>query len=135
MLGGYWDGRLILLNSESDIPLEIYQHHSETITVIEEDPKENFLITGSKSGECIYWRITPEYKLQIKYTFYDHEEEVLSCFISREMKLFATAAKNGKIFIYNLVSGLLMKSFKHPKNMPINKVLNKFSLFINFLFI
>jgi len=67
---------LLLISTETDNIIEIYNQHVETITVIEDDPKENFLITGSKNGECIYWRITPEYKLQVKYIFYDHDDEV-----------------------------------------------------------
>ena len=74
--GGYWDGRLVLISTENDNIIEVYNQHVEAITVIEEDSKENFLITGSKNGECIYWRITPEYKLQVKYIFYDHDDEV-----------------------------------------------------------
>lgn len=65
-----------LLNTETDTIIEIYHQHIDTITVIEEDQKENFLITGAKNGEVIYWRITPEYKLQVKYMLYDHDDEV-----------------------------------------------------------
>lgn len=77
--GGNLDGSLILVSTENeknDFILDVYNQHIETITALECDSKERFLITGSKNGECIYWKITPEYKLQVKYMFYDHETEV-----------------------------------------------------------
>ncbi len=77
MAGGYWDGRLSLFSTDSDSLLETYFYHSDTITAIASDHKENFLITGSKSGECIVWKISPELtKLTAKFHFYDHNSQV-----------------------------------------------------------
>lgn len=75
--GGQWDGRLIMISTETDNIIDFYIQHIDTVTVIESDRKDNFLITGSKNGEVIYWKITAEYKLIAKYFFNDHCDEVI----------------------------------------------------------
>ena len=45
--GGYWDGRIFLIATEHDQPLETYHHHAEAVTVIVPDKKEELLITGT----------------------------------------------------------------------------------------
>lgn len=45
-VGGIWDGKLKTIQSENGQILEVYSIHSETITIITSDEKENFLITG-----------------------------------------------------------------------------------------
>jgi hypothetical protein len=49
-LGGYWDGKLILMNSENGSVASIYTQHQNTITCLAGDKNENFLISGSKNG-------------------------------------------------------------------------------------
>lgn len=39
------------------------------------------------------------------------------------MKLFATACAGGYIYIYNLYSGQVFRSFQHPNKNPITSVL------------
>mmetsp|Transcript_11172 Transcript_11172/g.9550 ORF Transcript_11172/g.9550 Transcript_11172/m.9550 type:complete len:269 (-) Transcript_11172:505-1311(-) len=121
--GGYWDGRLNLHSTENDSIIDTYYNHTETITCLISDDKENFLISGTKSGECILWEISPELtKLSPKFHFFDHDNRINHIFISKELKLFATASDDGKINIYNYVIGKLMRTIHHPDKLPIKTV-------------
>lgn len=48
ILGGQWDGKLKVINKDNDQIADIYTGHTETITALTIDNKENFLITGFK---------------------------------------------------------------------------------------
>jgi len=68
---------LALYSVEKDSPYDTYYHHSDTITAIAVGNEENFLVTGSKSGECIVWAISPDaVKLSVKYQLFDHKDKV-----------------------------------------------------------
>jgi hypothetical protein len=45
-----WDGVLHVINTESDTVLDIYKHHSDTITAMAIDETCSKLITGTKTG-------------------------------------------------------------------------------------
>jgi len=121
--GGYWDGRLATYSTETDTVGDIYYNHNDSVTTIVIDEKEEYLISGSKSGECIVWRISPEStKLSIKFQFYDHEDMINQIFISSELRMFATAGNDGRVNIYHFVSGQLVRTLYHPLNLPVDMV-------------
>jgi len=119
--GGDFDGclKVFFLDFMEDSPKKYYRHR-EAITALEIDPKERFLITGSKSGECIYWLIYSDYRIQAKYIFYDHEGEIANIHISENMRAFVTAGADQKVFVYNYMNGQTLKSFSHADQHPIN---------------
>lgn len=121
--GGYMNGCLKLFSFEfnEEMPVK-YNYHQDAITVLEIDFKERFLITGCKSGECIYWKINSGHKLKPKYMYYDHEGEILSLHISNDMKAFITGGIDQKIFIYNQINGKILKSLLHPDQHPVNNI-------------
>jgi WD40 repeat protein len=123
VVGGCWDGRLTMYATDTDNVIDVYTHHADTVTSIAADNKENFLITGSKSGECILWKISPEHnKLTVKFHFYDHDDMITSFYISNDLRLFASASLDGKINLYNFIIGQLVRTIHHPVNMPIHSV-------------
>jgi WD40 repeat protein len=124
IVGGYFDGclKVFHVDYEEELPQKYY-YHNETITVMESDEKERFLMTGSKSGECICWHIGSNYYLTKKFAFYDHEGEVLSVHISSEMKVIMTGGIDQKIFVYNYMTGQILKSIMHPDQEPIHNLI------------
>lgn len=138
MAGGYWDGRLNLYSIEKDALFDAYYHHTNTITALAVDNEETLLVTGSKSGECLVWNITPEStKLTVKFQFYDHRAKVIlplclvfnnlkinHIHISEELRLFLTASEDGKINLYHSLLGKIFRTLYHPLNLPISTVRN-----------
>ena len=124
VVGGDYDGSLKVysLDLMEELPGLNYYCHHDPITALEIDIKEKFLITGSKSGECIYWQINYDYKLSPKHTLYDHDGEILTVNISNDMKSFATGGIDQKIFIYNYDNAEIFKSFLHPDQQPIHNL-------------
>ena len=49
-------------------------------------------------------------------------KQVTSIYISNELRLFASASLDGKINLYNLFTGTLIRSLFHPISMPIHNV-------------
>ena len=80
LIGGMWEGILHVLNTETDMLIDTYRHHNDTITALAVDAKGSKLITGNtlklftgtKAGECTLWTINAEFKLIPKLTFTDH---------------------------------------------------------------
>ena len=122
VVGGYLDGCLKVFHLESEEEIKYY-YHNEAITAMEIEEKERFLLTGSKSGECVYWHVGSNYSLTKKFAFYDHDNEIISLHISRDMKAFMTGGADQKIFIYNYMSGKLLRSLVHPDQQPINNLI------------
>lgn len=49
IVGGYWDGKLLLISTDNDSVIDLYNYHQDTITCLALDPKETVLITGKIS--------------------------------------------------------------------------------------
>ena len=62
---------------EKESLIDVYNNHSDTITSIELDPKEKYFITGSRNGECKFWKIQYDIKkFVVLREMHDHEAEV-----------------------------------------------------------
>lgn len=74
IIGGLWDGSIKVIQVDSDQLIDQYFLHTETVTYLTSDIKENFLFTGSKNGEVIVWKIEAHdtMKLSLRYSFHDH---------------------------------------------------------------
>ena len=86
------------------------------------------MITGSKTGEVIIWKnsefdytlLNNDPKVQQASQWvcfkklYDHERQVSSMFMNEEMGLFVTGSYDGTANLYNLQTGKLVRTFKHP---------------------
>jgi len=127
--GGFWDGRIAICPTEgSNEPYSKLQGHSSTVTTIICDEKEAVMITGSKTGEVIIWKNSefdytllnndPKVQQAIQWVcfkkLYDHERQVSSMFMNEEMGLFVTGSYDGTANLYNLQTGKLVRTFKHP---------------------
>ena len=67
---------MLVISTDNDQVLETYNMHTDTITAISSYSEDNLLISGSKSGEVIVWKISKEYKLTVRQTYNDHEKTV-----------------------------------------------------------
>ncbi|KAL4509991.1 hypothetical protein ABPG72_010184 [Tetrahymena utriculariae] len=123
ILGGLWDGIIKLVQIDTNQEVESYQMHNDTVTYMTSDSKENFLITGTKSGEVIVWKINSEMKLSVRYIINDHRDRITQIKISKDLLVFATASEDSTINIYNLISGQFYRTFFHPNNLSIDNVL------------
>lgn len=123
---GYFDGSLKVsfldFKEKEEISSSKYDCN-EIVTALAIDSKDRFVITGTIAGECVYWKNTKNYKLSIKFSFYDHEGEILAIDISYYMRAFITAGNDQKIFIYNNQNGKLLKSLIHPDQEPVNDII------------
>lgn len=67
-LGGIIDGKLLILDVETNSIVDCYHLHEHTISCIKADTKDNFLITGDIKGNVIVWRLVAShnsYKLAV----------------------------------------------------------------------
>jgi hypothetical protein len=46
VFGGYWDGRISVVSTENENVNDSYEAHAETVCVLANDRKENFIISG-----------------------------------------------------------------------------------------
>ena len=46
-VGGFWDGKIGMINVDQDYFIEGYFNHNDTVTVLAADSKETFLISGN----------------------------------------------------------------------------------------
>jgi WD40 repeat protein len=86
------------------------------------DSKDNFIIMGDVKGNVGVWRITSNHRLSLYGTFSDHTKQITSFFISYELLCFATSSEDGRVFLYNLMTGKKIRVFHHPKHLPISHV-------------
>lgn len=123
---GYFDGSLkvsFLDFKEKDEKSSDKYYCNDIVTALAIDSKDRFIMTGTLSGECIYWKNSKDFNLSIKFSFYDHEGEILAITISYYMKAFVTAGNDQKILIYNYQNGKLLKSLIHPDQEPVYGVI------------
>ena len=52
-----------MINSDNSVIINTYTSHTSTITAVVADKKEQFIVTGSKHGHCILWKIMEDHKL------------------------------------------------------------------------
>ena len=48
---------------------------------------------------------------------------ITSTHISSDLRIFATASLDGKIHLYTLSTGKLLRTFFHPKSLPMNQII------------
>eukprot|EP01017_Pseudomicrothorax_dubius_P044208 TRINITY_DN7451_c0_g6_i1.p1 TRINITY_DN7451_c0_g6~~TRINITY_DN7451_c0_g6_i1.p1 ORF type:complete len:232 (+),score=35.69 TRINITY_DN7451_c0_g6_i1:550-1245(+) len=99
-----------------------FEFHTETVTTLISDEKEEFLFTGAKNGEVFIWAIGTDLRLSIKHCFYDHSAQVLALCMNEDLRVLASASEDGTINLYNYFNGILLRSIIHPANSPIHSV-------------
>lgn len=77
---------------------------------------------GDVKGNVGVWRITSNHRLSLYGNFSDHTKQITSIFISYELLCFATSSEDGRVFLYNLMTGKKLRVFHHPKHLPISHV-------------
>ena len=60
-MGGLIDGKLSLIDTETNQVLDSYSMHEHTISCIKADSKDNFLVTGDCSGRVVMWRLLTQH--------------------------------------------------------------------------
>lgn len=90
-LGGLIDGKLLIIDADSNTLLEQHHLHQHTISYIKSDDRNNFLITGDITGRVIIWRITTTNKLVMYNEINDHTQQITNIFISYDLRFFFTA--------------------------------------------
>lgn len=106
-----------MITKDIDCFIENQGAHTDTITAIATDYKENFLITGSYTGDVVVWKISLEqFKLSIRFHYFDHEAPVSTIKTSHDMRLLATASEDHTVNLYNIICGELLRTFYHPNN-------------------
>lgn len=116
------DGKLLIIDTDSN-SIETYIEHSETISTIKSDSKDNFLITGDIEGRVVVWRISNNHKMIFHYSMKDHRKQITSIFICYDLRFLFTSSMDGTVYGYNIITGKKMRVFYHPKLMPINHVI------------
>lgn len=122
--GGYWDGSIQI----TPIPATkcsgtIIQKYSATVTCIEIDKEEKLIFVGTQEGEVSIYTNSADVEWKLNSQLFDHGDVVSSIYISDEMQLFITSSFDGFANMYNLsTKPKLIRSFCHPKKVPINNV-------------
>lgn len=114
--GGLWNGTIIVCNVETG-KIETIPAHSSTVTCISVDDKEKLAISGSKSGDVIFWEIGfDKQEWRKKCHFYHHEDFITSITIKDSLVL--TSSLDASVNLYNMDAKLL-RTFYHPRGNPI----------------
>ncbi|KRX10686.1 WD40-repeat-containing domain [Pseudocohnilembus persalinus] len=120
IIGGYLDGKIIIINIENNQIIGVYPYHSSTVTCLAIDKnKQNLMVSGSKEGDVIVWEIQNGNQLQKKFHFYDHEDAVTCIKIDSQLRIILTGSKDSNINIYNKENGIFYRSIKNPQKTPI----------------
>ncbi|CAD8203801.1 unnamed protein product [Paramecium octaurelia] len=119
LIGGIWDGRLLIYNNGIISEQRFEQEH--TITVMRFDYKMRILATGSKDGTLIIYKVLNNSYIPIS-KHHHHEQSITDIFICNDLKVVITCSSDGWIHMYNQWSGKYLRSYRHPKGLPISKV-------------
>ena len=91
------------------------------------------MVTGSKTGEVIIWKNSefdftllnndPKTQTQSQWVIFkqlnDHDRQVSCLHMNEEMCVFVTGSYDGTCNLYNMHSGKLLRTFKHPTMAPV----------------
>ncbi|CAD8202317.1 unnamed protein product [Paramecium pentaurelia] len=119
LVGGIWDGRLLIYNNGIISEQRFEQEH--TITVMRFDYKMRILATGSKDGTLIIYKVFNNQYIPIT-KHHHHDQSITDIFICNDLKVVLTCSSDSWIHMYNQWSGKYLRSYRHPKGLPINKV-------------
>lgn len=119
--GGFWDGRVQVRKLFYNEITNLKFVHYSTVTCIEISESENFAITGSKDGDCVFWVIKGELWIY-KCSFACHDDEVTCIAISENLNVLATCSFDGFCCLYSIFGLKLMKNLSVPNNKPITIV-------------
>lgn len=122
LVGGYWDGRLVMQNVTKKGQDSTFKKHLYRITMIEVSESENIIITGSEKGDIVKW-ITEDDELKCDKPFFHHQNTVTGACIHEDMGVFATCSKDETVNLYTISPPYILRSFKHPESGPLGEVL------------
>lgn len=116
-LGGLSDGKLILIDVDTNSIVFSYSNHSQTVSCLKSDQRQNFLITGDIKGKVIMWQIKTNSsnisKLVEKKVIKDQKDQITSIFYSNQLQCVAIASKDGSVFVYNMITGKKLRVYYH----------------------
>lgn len=114
MIGGYWEGKLVCFNVETMSLAAVYCSHFGTVTALAvEESFEDFLVTGSCTGEIGRWKINEkDNSLKLIECKQFHSSPITSVSVNHELRVFGAADKEGRLLILNLFSGELIQEFQ-----------------------
>jgi len=92
VVGGYWDGRLVLQNFTKKYEV-VKKKHLYRITCIEVSESEEMIITGTEKGDVAKWTLEKG-TLKFERQFFHHEDAVTNACISENLGVFATCSKD-----------------------------------------
>eukprot|EP01016_Furgasonia_blochmanni_P053104 TRINITY_DN8539_c0_g1_i10.p1 TRINITY_DN8539_c0_g1~~TRINITY_DN8539_c0_g1_i10.p1 ORF type:complete len:249 (+),score=50.51 TRINITY_DN8539_c0_g1_i10:62-748(+) len=72
--------------------------------------------------DVIVWRVTQDYRIQIRTHYNDHHAMITAIYYSKEARLFTTSSVDGKVNVYHSITGEFMRTIFHPKMLPINNM-------------
>jgi hypothetical protein len=132
MMGGYWNGQIIINSLEDDEKKAknhnqkyfniLYTNKMSPVTVMKMDESETFLICANKIG-CIFIFVNRENKIEwnLYKTIRDNEKEITSLDLNENLNVLVTCDREGYINIYTFPQCKLFNSFKiNDIQLPMN---------------
>ena len=132
MMGGYWNGQIIINYLEDDEKKAknqnqkyfniLYTNKMSPVTVMKMDESETFLICANKIG-CIFIFVNRENKIEwnLYKTICDNEKEITSLDLNENLNVLVTCDREGYINIYTFPQCKLFNSFKiNDIQLPMN---------------
>lgn len=121
ILGGLWDGLLIVFSIEADMPIAVHENHEGIVSSLCVDEKEEILISGSRLGECGVWEIENN-RLRLKSWLKDHQDSINCLTINNKLRIFCSGSSDGVIKIYNLHNNKLLNQIEHPQGLEVHQL-------------
>ena len=116
--GGFWDGRiefntLMVEQKEDIINNTIFNNFGSCITIMEMSKKENYLLSGTKEGSLLSYKIDKT-NIKLQNILYIHSEPIVSISTNDTLNMFATSSKDGYVMVYTLPSFSLVRAIHIP---------------------
>ena len=126
--GGFWDGRIEFNpignpNSQNNkiIPKCIFSDYQIPITMMKLSPDEKYLFCGTKVGLINVFKVQG-YEIEKIKNIFKHSDEITDISINSCLYMFASASKDGYVFLY------ILPSFKIIRVIKISNCVNRSNL-------
>ena len=115
MLGGFSDGKFVMLTIDHALPLEkMNPLDNNPITAIEIDKDEEYLFCGNSNGNIFVYNILSSDDVLEKEIF-DFKGAITSINVNNELNLWAACSKDGYVNLYTMPTCKLIRSLKLPE--------------------
>ena len=116
--GGFWDGRIELNTIYSPNPQNnkinskcIFSDYQIPVTMMKMSSDEKYLFCGTKAGLITVYDVQG-FKLEKNKNIFKHSDEITDISINSCLNMFATASKDGYVFLYILPSIKIFRVIK-----------------------